>query len=189
MAEDDLPFSVVPRMPVYSASKIFSEQVAEHYRDAFKLPVLALRFATIFGPGKQARHGGIGVLSRIVEGAVAGEGTVVPAATDAHDDLVYVRDVARSLVAACLVPTPRNWTFNIGSGQLTSLSDFCEIVREEVAPVDFVLEPGQDYLGTGPVYPFMDISRARAELGYEPAYSVREGIRDYVAILTARERA
>jgi UDP-glucose 4-epimerase len=188
LAEEGLPYALVPRMPVYSASKIFSEQVAAHYREAFGLSVLALRFATIFGPGKQARHGGIGILSAIVENALAGEGTVVPAAAQAQDDLVYVRDVATSLLDACFAPEPAaHWTFNIGSGRLTSISEFCETVREEIAPVEISLEPGDDYLGTGPVYAFMDISRARAELGYKPNFTVREGIRDYAAALLERQ--
>lgn len=187
LAEDDLPFGVLPKMPVYSASKAFGEHVAAHYREAFGMSVLALRFSTIFGPGKQARHGGIGVLSQIVENAVAGAGTVVASGAEAHDDLVYVRDVARSLVAACRVEDPEHWTFHIGSGTLTALRDYCAIVRAEIAPVEIALQPGHDYLATGDIYPFMDIGRARRELGYEPAYTVRDGIADYVRHLDLME--
>src|SRR4051812_48870381 len=117
LAEDDLPYGVLPSMPVYSASKVFSEQAAAFYRDQLGLQVLALRFSTIYGPGKQARHGGIGILSRIVENAVAGEGTVVPAGAGARDDLVYVRDVAQSIVAACAAGDPEHSTFHVGSGR------------------------------------------------------------------------
>lgn len=189
LAEEDLPYNVIPSMPVYSASKIFSEHAVRQYRDAYDMSVLALRFATIYGPGKQARHGGIGVLSQIVENAVDGRGTAVTEGAEAQDDLVYVRDVARSLVSACAAAEPAHWTLNIGSGRLTSLADFCEVVRDEAGPVEISLGSGWDYLGTGPIYPFMDITRARAELGWEPRYSVRDGVRDYVASVRARKAA
>jgi UDP-glucose 4-epimerase len=182
---EDHPRGVLRRFPVYSRCKIFSEDVGLHYREQFGTEFLALRFATIYGPGKQARHGGIGVLSEIVENAAAGRGTTVAAGAEAKDDLVYVRDVAAAVLAALGAPAPADWTFNVGSGRLSPLADFAAAVRAEVAAVPIELGPGWDYLGLGSTYALMDISRARAQLGYEPAFDLAAGVRDYAVALAA----
>jgi UDP-glucose 4-epimerase len=185
---EDHPRGVLERFPVYSRCKIFSEDVGVHYRQRFGIEFLALRFATIYGPGKQARHGGIGVVSAIVENAIAGRGTDVPAGAEARDDLVYVKDVAAAIVAACTARAPGDWAFNVGSGRLSRLDEFGDAVRAEVAEVAIEYGPGWDYLGLGSTYALMDIGRARAQLGYRPAYDLAAGVRDYAASVAVTGR-
>jgi UDP-glucose 4-epimerase len=182
---EDHPRGVLRRFPVYSRCKIFSEDVGLHYRERFGTEFVALRFATIYGPGKQARHGGIGILSEIIENAAAGRGTEVAAGADAKDDLIYVRDVAAAALAALQAPTPVDWAFNVGSGRLSSLAEFTAAVQAEVAAVPIGLGPGWDYLGLGSTYALMDISRASVQLGFDPRFDLAAGVRDYAAALGA----
>jgi UDP-glucose 4-epimerase len=183
--DEGQPRGMLERFPVYSRSKIFSEDVGCHFHRKYGIEFLALRFATIYGPGKQARHGGIGVLGAIIENALAGRGTEVPCAAQARDDLIYVKDVAAAAAAASIGPAPSDWAFNVGSGRLSSLHEFAETVRSEVADVPISLGPGWDYLGLGSTYALMDITRAREQLGYEPAYGLSEGVREHAARVAA----
>lgn len=176
---EDHPLAVWPAMPVYSASKHLSEDAGRFFADKYGLEFAALRFSTIFGPGKKARHGPIGVLSQIVENAMLGQGTEIPFGGDERDDMVYVKDVARSIAMAVDAPRLRSGAFNVGSGRLTSLEAFARSVREEIADVEIVIGPGRNYLQLDDTYCLLDISRAREELGYEPAFDLDRALSDY----------
>jgi UDP-glucose 4-epimerase len=168
-------------LEVYSMAKRFAEESGELYADRFGLEFVALRFATIVGPGKQVRHGPTSVHSRMIENAIAGAGTDVAHGGEGFDDMVYVKDVAQAIVCACTCESPPRRAYNIGSGRLVSLTEFAEAVRRHVADVEITIGPGVDYIPVPSSSCLMDISAARAELGYEPAYDVDSAVIDYVA--------
>lgn len=176
---EEHPRVTLPAAPVYSASKYLAEEAARLYREQFSLEIVTLRFATIYGPGKQARHGGTGLLSAIVERALTGDSMPVMSGGEERDELIYVRDVARAVVVAALADAPPSSIFNIGSGELVTLGEYCALVAEEVAPVSATVGPGRDPFGIGLMYGLLDSRRAAAELGFHPAFTLREGLRDY----------
>lgn len=182
---EDHPLTTWPAMPVYSASKVLSETAGRFFAEKYGFEFAALRFATIFGPGKKARHGPIGVLSTIVENAMLGQGTEIAAGGDERDDLIYVKDVARSIALAVDAPQLDSSAYNVGSGRLTSLEEFAAGVRREIADVAIVIGPGRNYMGLPDTYCVLDISRARAELMYEPAFDLDAALADYALTMRA----
>jgi UDP-glucose 4-epimerase len=180
----DLPRRVLPALAVYTTSKRFSEDVGEIYADRFGIEFTALRFATIVGPGKQARHGPTSVHSRMIENAMVGQGTDVPRGRDQRDDMVYVKDVAQSVIRACTALGPLRRAYNIGSGQLFTLPQFADAIRRYVADVPIAIGPGLDYVALLDTSCLMDIDAARADLGYEPCFDVDSMVLDYVRTQT-----
>lgn len=180
---EDHPRAPFPPLPVYSASKLLSEDAGRFYRDRYGLEFAALRFATIFGPGKLARHGPIGVLSQVVENATLGKPTAVESGADERDDVVYVRDVAQAIVRACTAPRLDSWAYNVGSGRVVSLQDLAASVKRQINDVEITIGPGLDYMGLGKTYGRLDISRAQRELGYAPRFDLDAGVADYVATM------
>jgi UDP-glucose 4-epimerase len=170
----------LPAMRVYSASKILSEAAGIQFSESYGLEFAALRFATIYGPGKKARHGPVGIHSRMIENALLGEPTTIELGGEEGDDMVYVKDVAHSIVLACIGPAPVDHQFNIGTGTIATLRDFAAAVGDVVPGAEITVGDGLDYLGFGRIYGAMDISRARQQLGYEPRFDLVAGVRDYV---------
>jgi UDP-glucose 4-epimerase len=174
------PVAPLPAMRMYSASKILSESAGVQFAQSFGLEFLALRFATIYGPGKKARHGPAGIHSRIIENAILGEPTTIERGGEEGDDMVYVKDVAHSIVLACAQPVPPEHMFNIGTGTVSTLRDFAAAVQDVVPDAEISVGEGLDYLGFGRIYGAMDIRRAREQLGYEPRFDLISGVRDYI---------
>jgi UDP-glucose 4-epimerase len=170
-------------MRVYSASKILAEEAGRQFAESFGLEFVALRFSTIYGPGKKARHGPIGVYSRIIENAMLGVPTVVEKGGDERDDLVYVRDVAQGIVRALTADRVGHWVYNMGGGGVCSLGDFAAAVRQVLGDVRIDIGGGRDPLGLGPIYGRLDITRAARDLGYAPEYDLARGIADYAESL------
>jgi len=166
---------------IYDVCKVAAEGMGRNYRRDHGLEVASLRFGTIYGPGKLVRHGKVSILSQIIENGMAGVTTTVPQGGDQRDDMVYVEDVAEGVVRAVLAERLAHDTYNIGSGRGSTLHDLADAVRESFPSARIDVGPGLDYLQMGvDYYSVFDISRARQDFSYEPAYSLADGVRHYV---------
>jgi UDP-glucose 4-epimerase len=184
LSEDDPCFPV----QLYDHAKLFCEGLGTTYRETGGPEFVALRFATIYGPGKLARHGPMALASRLIEDSLAGRSVVIASGGDQKDEYIYVRDVAGALVAAALKPSPTRFSlYNAGSGRsgrLHSTAELAEAVRSIVPWSDIQVGPGLDPMGLGIAYYFLfDSSRARDDLRFEASYDLDSGIRDYVRVM------
>ena len=175
-----------PKQPadLYGTIKVCCEQVGKYYREMYGIEFIALRYVSIYGPGKEARHGPLSFYGQLIEKARSGEKWLVPQGGDQLNDAVYVGDVARSIYLALKAPTPGEWTFNIGRGKTCTPRDFLNAAARMFPRHQIELGPGPSLLGRSKQsFCVFDISAARKHLGYEPAYTVEDGVRDYVANL------
>jgi UDP-glucose 4-epimerase len=175
-----------PRKPVdlYGVIKVCCEEVGQYYRSVYGMEFIALRYSTIYGPGKEVRHGALSFYGQLIEKARSDEKWVIPEGGDQPNDTVYVGDVARSIYLALKAVPSDEWVFNISSGQASTPREFLKALTEVFPNHRIELGPGPSQLGRKKQsFCVFDISAARKHLGYEPAYSVEEGVRDYVATL------
>lgn len=176
-----------PVRPVhlYDYAKIASEGIGASFAAAGDVEFAALRYATIYGPGKLERHGPMSLASRIVEDPAAGRPVTVPVGGEQRDDLIYVKDVARATADVTLHPAPlRHRVYNVGSGVGVTLRDLAAAVRAELPGAEIEIGPGLDPMRFGvSYYAVMDCSRLAAELGFRPAFGLADGVRDYIQLL------
>jgi UDP-glucose 4-epimerase len=175
-----------PRHPadLYGTIKVCCEEIGRYYRENYGIEFIALRYVSIYGPGKEARHGPLSFYGQLIEKAREGEQWVVPQGGEQLNDAVYVGDVARSVYLALTAPNPAEWVFNIGTGKASTPRDFLNAAGKMFPNHRIELGPGPSKLGRSKQsYCVFDISAARKHLGYEPAYTVEAGVRDYVKTL------
>ncbi|BCB86062.1 UDP-glucose 4-epimerase GalE [Phytohabitans suffuscus] len=170
---EDLP--VRPESP-YAASKVAAEQLVAAHAATGAVGAVILRCFNISGA-----VGGVGDTdtTRIIPNvlrAVTGELPHVTLNGDgsATRDFVHVADVARAVVAAIAKAEPgSSHTYNLGSGAGTSMAAIVEAagrVTGKRVPVR------HDPPKPEPPHLIADISRARAGLGWDPAYSTPDRI-------------
>jgi len=175
-----------PRVPadLYGSIKVCCEELGRYYRETYGIEFIALRFVSIYGPGKEARHGPLSFYGQLIEKARNGEKWQIPQGGDQLNDAVYVGDVGRSVYLALMASTPKEWTFNIGTGKAWTPRDFLNAAAKLFPDHRIELGPGPSKLGRSKQsYCVFDISAAERNIGYEPAYDVERGVRDYVATL------
>lgn len=175
-----------PKRPadLYGSIKVCCEELGRYYRETYGIEFIALRFVSIYGPGKEARHGPLSFYGQLIEKARSGERWVIPQGGDQLNDAVYVGDVGRAVYLALKAATPSEWTFNIGTGTASTPREFLSAAAKLFPNHKIELGPGPSKLGRSKQsYCVFDISAAEANLGYEPAYDVALGVRDYVATL------
>jgi len=177
-----------PKHPVsaYDVTKLAAEQMGKLYRDLHGMQFAALRFAGIYGPGKQARHGKMSLRSRLVEDPVAGKPVRLERGGEQLDDIIYVDDVAEALVQAAMAERLSHDAYNIGSGKGQTLREFADAVRAAVPAADIEIGPGLNPAGFEVhYYSILDIARAREDLGFAPKFGLADGVRDYVRSVQA----
>ncbi len=156
---------------VYGSTKLAGESLLLGYSGSYGLSVASLRFFNVYGPHmKPGPYAGViyKFLERIREGKplrIEGDGKQTR-------DFVYVGDVARAVVLA--LERDAAGVYNVGTGR--------EISILELASMLFDLTGRDTGLEFAPPRPG-DIRRSRAditkmrELGWEPAFTLEEGLR------------
>ena len=159
---------------VYNASKLGCEHVLKTYAAKHKIELALLRFAGVYGYYSVAGGPGVAVQQAVWD-AIASK----PVELNVYEsvDFIYVKDLANGIALAVhTTPLPHD-VYNLGSGTLTTVEDVEEALRKVFPGIQ--MSRGK----LTPPRPRMDITRARAELGFNPEYRLEAGLRDYVAEL------
>ena len=167
---------------MYGVTKVCSETLGNYYRKRYGVDFVALRYPSIYGPGKLARHGVLALYGKVIEDAMAGREFSIPRGGDQQNDVVYVGDVAHSIVLALNAEGLTQGTFNIGTGRGVTLKDFAAVLKRHFPDSSIDIGPGLDFReGYKQSYCIFDIGKAREQLGYSPRYDLESGIEDYIA--------
>ena len=172
-----------PKNPcdLYGTIKICCEELGSYYRKKYGIEFIALRYSTIYGPGKEVRHGALSFYGQLIEKALAGEKWLTEAGADQLNDAVYVGDVARSIWLALNAQPSDAWQFNIGTGKGSTPREFLEVLKILCPQSQIQMGGGDSQLGRSKQsFCIFDITAARKYLGYEPAFDVEKGVRDYI---------
>ncbi|MEI9475292.1 MAG: NAD(P)-dependent oxidoreductase [Deltaproteobacteria bacterium] len=166
---------------IYSSAKFLLERVGLQYA-SLGLETAALRFGTIYGPGKIMTHGEKKTRAThalLVVNAMRGQPTKVERGGDGITDCVYCKDVANGIVKALFTQNLQTRIYNISSGEGASLKDWAKVVKGLFPNASVEVGPGPlTELGMGGG--ILDISKARKELSYKPEYPLQKGIEDFV---------
>ncbi|MGV8883235.1 MAG: NAD-dependent epimerase/dehydratase family protein [Rhodoglobus sp.] len=160
---------------VYAATKLAQEHVLSSWCTSMDVPLSVLRLQNVYGAGQALENSYTGVLTYFATQAIAGVPINVYEGGGIIRDFVHVDDVVRALTAAIdSVPIGGSRLLDIGSGSAGTLLDFAtelSSVAESPAPVI----SNQYRLGDVRAAS-ADIEPARADLGYVPQVSFRDGV-------------
>lgn len=148
----------------------------EHYMrllDSPEFRVVILRVANPFGEGQRPAHGQ-GFIGAVFDAALKEESLEIWGDGSAIRDFVYIGDVADGFLRA-LDYDGAGTLFNIGSGHGRDLNSVIAAILEETGlKVKIELRPQRKVDIESNV---LDITRARADLGWSPGTDFRTGLR------------
>ena len=155
----------------YGISKHTVEHYLFTYRVLYDLDYVVLRYGNVYGP-RQSSQGEAGVFAIFFEQLLAGIQPVIYGDGTKIRDYVFIDDVARANVLA--IERGAGEIFNIAGGVETTDRQVFDSVRElagtaDVKPRYVPRRPGEiDKIR-------LDISKARALLGWRPQVNLAEG--------------
>ncbi len=173
-----VPFSEADRvdLPIspYAATKKSGELICHSYHHLHALPILCLRFFTVYGPRQRPDL----AISKFLQGIAQereipmfGDGTT-------SRDYTFVQDIVSGILAALekcgSSPALSYGLYNLGGNQPISLRDLIQTIANVVG------KPAR--IRTLPMQPgdvertWADLTHSQADLGYAPTTPLAEGI-------------
>jgi len=164
--------------PVYFGvgwMKRYTEKMCAFYQQRFGMKAAIIRPTNVYGPGDKFDPERSHVLPALIRRAVDGEDPLeVWGDGSATRDFIYVSD----LVDALLLTLERETTgspVNIGSGRLTPIRECFDLVLKLTGRRETRVAYAADMPTTIPKQ-WVDVSRARQILGFEPRVTLEEGL-------------
>jgi len=151
---------------VYGMSKLWAEQIQQHYAD--KIPLTILRLPYVVGPGKTwGANSFIVKLRNNEKPIVFGDGSN-------RNDFTHVTDITNAISLS--LNSNKTGIFNIGSGESRSTLEFLNCVKKFTGKTNidplFISERKVDFKNF--VY---NIDKAKRELGYSPKMNFEQTIK------------
>jgi UDP-glucose 4-epimerase len=165
---------IQPRDP-YGASKASFELYLPVYAMNYGLEYTILRYPNVYGP-RQDPFGEAGVVSIFIGQMLRGLQAVINDDGEQTRDFVYVSDVVRANLLA--LTKGDGGVYNLGWGIGVSVN---QIFRDLKRIINYPLQEVHGPAKLGEVRnSFLDASKTRQELGWEPMVSLEEGLRHTV---------
>jgi len=156
---------------IYGEAKLTGERLTKLFAKRDGLNYTIVRPSGVYGPGDLPDR----VVSKFFHQAMNNE-TIELHNGQNKVDFTYRQDAAYGIIQAANSEVA-NTSFNITAGNATSLRDLAETIIEITGSNSEIKDIGMQKLY--PMRGTLDISRAKDLLGYEPQYSLRQGLESY----------
>jgi len=172
-----VPFAETDRVdnPIspYASTKKSGELLCHVYSHLYEFDITCLRFFTVFGP-RQRPDLAIHKFTRLID-----EDKPIPFYGDGSTsrDYTYIDDIV-SGISCALHHLDGYRIYNLGESKVINLNKLVEIISNTLgkkAILNYLPIQQGDVTIT-----YADISKAKAEIGYDPKYDIETGIKKFV---------
>ena len=163
---------------VYSFSKALMDNIA--IRETRENPdwiVIGLRYFNVYGPREAHKGVPASMVYHLSRQMKAGQQPRIFKHGEQKRDFVYVKDAVEGSILA--LETPESGIYNLGSGQARSFNELIDVLNKCLGTnfqPDYIDNPHAHYQN----FTQADLTNARNALGYEPRFSLEEGVSDYM---------
>ena len=162
----------------YGFSKLMMDQIALNFMEENPhIKVVGLRYFNVYGPGESYKGKTASMAYQLYKQMREGKRPRLFKWGEQRRDFVYIKDVIRANLLA--MERDVSGIFNIATGMARSFNEIVSILNQLLGTnlePDYFDCPYDFYQN----YTQADITKAKELLGYEPQYSLEEGIKDYL---------
>ena len=165
----------------YAVTKYVNELYADVFARTYGLKSTGLRYFNVFGR-RQDPHGAYAaVIPLWFASLITGSTVYINGDGETSRDFCYIDNcVQANILAAAANGGDACVVYNVAFGQRTTLNELFQLIRERVGrnyPQVMDVQPEYRDFRPGDVrHSLADISRARQFIGYEPQFSVTQGM-------------
>jgi UDP-glucose 4-epimerase len=171
-ANEEYPVNPISQ---YGVSKHTVEHYLYLYNLLYGLKYTILRYANVYGP-RQNPKGEAGVVAIFTNQMLNKEKSTIFGDGNKTRDYIYIEDVVEANTLA--LNKGDNQIYNIGTGRETSDQEMFDTLKEvsgsKLDPIYEKERPGEVH------HISLDASKAKRDLGWEPRYSLKDGLKKSV---------
>lgn len=183
---------------IYGYSKLLMDNsVRKILADAPSTPIVGLRYFNVYGRREFYKGKTASMILQLGLQAIHSGRVRLFEFGEQMRDFVYIDDVVAANVLA--MNAQKGGIYNVGFGVSRSFNDIIAILRKELAALsahknlaplgDFTLEYIKNPYTFFQTHTQADITQTTNDLGYTPAYSLEDGIKDYIQAIYALSQA
>lgn len=170
----------------YAVTKYVNELYADVFAHTYNMECIGLRYFNVFGRRQDPFGAYAAVIPLFVKKLMAYESLVINGDGEYSRDFTYIDNVIQMNMLAMTTTNPDavNQIYNTAFGEMTTLNQLVDYLKEylsefdpEIAKVEIVHGPNR--LGDIP-HSLACIDKAKKLLGYNPKYSMRDGLKEAV---------
>jgi UDP-N-acetylglucosamine 4-epimerase len=165
----------------YAVSKYVNELYADVFARMHGMETIGLRYSNVFGQRHNPLSEYAAVIPKFVMQLIKHESPVIEVDDEYSHDFIYIDNVVQANLLAALTTNPKavNQVYNITFEERISLNQLAKYLREylssfdqRIASVKITNAFTQKHNG----HPVAYVQKSKKLLGYNPAYSLRNGL-------------
>ena len=172
----------------YAITKFANELYANNFSDIYGIETLGLRYFNVFGRRQDPNGAYAAVIPKFVIQLMKHESPIINGDGLYSRDFTYIDNVLQANQLAAITPQnqlykteTKHEVFNVAFGERTTLIELFEILKTNLSEFDkdiFELEVihGPNRAGDIP-HSLANIEKAKELIGYNPEYSVKDGLK------------
>lgn len=166
----------------YAITKYVNELYADVFARCYGFTTIGLRYFNVFGKRQDPDGAYAAVIPKWTATMIKGEDVFINGDGETSRDFCFIENAVQMnlLAATCTDNAARNQVYNVAVGDRTSLNQLYDYLKEVLAKEGAVCkgEPAYRKFREGDVrHSQAEISKARNLLGYQPKFTIQEGIR------------
>jgi UDP-glucose 4-epimerase len=157
----------------YSEARIIMERLAKLYYDLHNVPVVGLRYFSVYGPHEKAKKGYANLVTQFLWEMLDGKAPLIFGDGSQTRDFTYVDDVVEANLLA--MNYGKFGVFNVGNGTSTTLNEIVEKLNQKLGTG---IKPAyqENKIKNYVQHTLADTSLAEKELGFRAKIAIDEGI-------------
>ncbi len=170
----------------YAITKYVNELYADVFSNLYGLELIGLRYFNVFGRRQDPNGAYAAVIPLFVKQFINHQSPTINGDGSYSRDFTYIKNViqANELAATAENKEAINTVYNVAFGERTDLNELVNYLRTFLSEFDSIIKDvpttyGPNRAGDIP-HSLASIDKAKSLLGYDPKYSIKEGLKEAV---------
>ncbi len=162
----------------YAVTKYVNELYADVFYRTYGFKSVGLRYFNVFGPRQDPEGAYAAVIPKWVAAVKSGNTVYINGDGETSRDFCYIENVVQiNILAATCDTLEKNEVYNVAVGGQTSLNQLIDLIKDNLRKNRFTDIEYRDFR-TGDVrHSKASIEKAISQLGYDPQFTMNEGLR------------
>jgi UDP-N-acetylglucosamine 4-epimerase len=166
----------------YALTKYVDELYAAQFSRHYGLATIGLRYFNVFGPRQDPYGAYAAVIPKWIAAMIKSEQIFINGTGETSRDFCFIQNVVQANILAATTENPaaKNQVYNVALNSRATLNELFDMLRTRLMPycpnLDRYKPEYRDFRAGDVMHSQADIGKARTLLGYEPRYSIEQGL-------------